>query len=149
MKNLFSTFIIFIALSSFAMASTGEAITSQTSESIYEILSRVLSVQTTYSQASNLDAKVVELTGGDGLNSTRVVILFNSGNLEDKIFALDTLLFSVDRIFFVEANTLLINYTQDSINKEGENIQVKKSLTIKVQRDVAGELTNNAVVTYL
>lgn len=149
MKNLFSTFIIFIALSSFAMASTGEAITSQTSESIYEILSRVLSVQTTYSQASNLDAKVVELTGGDGLNSTRVVILFNSGNLEDKIFALDTLLFSVDRISFVEANTLLINYTQDSINKEGENIQVKKSLTIKVQRDVAGELTNNAVVTYL
>jgi hypothetical protein len=132
-------------------AFAGEVLTAEKSDSQLQILDLVVSVKTTYSKSSELEAKVVELLGGDGMNPTRMVLVFNNGYDGSKVFELGTMMYEVTRITFSDIDTVVINFTQDSFdNADDMNpIQVKKSIQVKAIRDSKGQLTDKAEITEL
>lgn len=142
-------FIAILLFSILSISSFADTINAEKQGSSLEVLDRVVALTSTYSRASGLEAKVIELLGGDGYNPTRMVVVFNDG-YDSKIFELGTMLYSVDRITFSDIDTLVINYTQDTIEVDsGDAAQVKRSLQIKILRDSKGQLTDNAITTDL
>lgn len=124
----------------------------KSNESALEILDLVVDVHSTYSQASGLQAKVVELLGGDGMNPTRMALVLSTGYGEaSQVYMLETMLYSVTRVTFLAVDTIVVNYLQDSFdNIEDMNpIQVKKSLKIKALRNSHGELSGEIELTEL
>jgi len=143
-----------IVLLSLAMLSFGSfaasEIKAESNDSSLKILELVVGMKATYSKASELDAKVIELLGGDGMNPTRMVLVLNSG-YDSKTFELGEMLYKVDRITFSDIDTIVINYTQDSFDNMDDmnQIQVKRSMEIKVVRDSKGQLSDKIVVKNL
>lgn len=149
-----------IVLLSLAMLSFGSfaatEISAVASDSSLKILELVVGIKSTYSKSSALDAKVVELLGGDGMNPTRMVLVLNSG-YDSKTFELGEMMYQVDRITFSDIDTIVINYTQDTFGDLGnmddlddyEQIQVKRSMEIKVVRDSKGQLSDKIIVKNL
>nr|BDT29848.1 hypothetical protein BHI3_33140 [Bacteriovorax sp. HI3] len=109
-----------------------------------KILDLVIGVQQTYSVTSELQAKVVEILAGDGMNATRMILVLNTGYQDSKVFELDEMMYEVKRIVFLAKDVIVINYVQDSFDDaEAMNpIQVKKSITIKVLRNADGTLAD-------
>lgn len=107
------------------------------------ILDLVVGVKQTYSRASELEAKVVEILAGDGMNPTRMVLVLGTGDPmeENRIFELGEMMYEVTRITFTDIDEVLINYTQDNFDEEGNTILVKKSMKIKVLRKADRTLT--------
>ncbi len=141
---------IAIALTAFQSFATDRV--QKSNETSLEILDLVVDVHSTYSEASNLQAKVIELLGGDGMNPTRMALVLSTGYGEaPHVYMLDTMLYSVTRVTFLAIDTIVVNYLQDSFdNIEDMNpIQVKKSLQIKVLRNSNGELTGAIDLTEL
>ncbi|MDD4976279.1 MAG: hypothetical protein PHY93_18115, partial [Bacteriovorax sp.] len=97
----------------------------------------------TYSTTSELEAKVVELLGGDGMNPTRMVLVLSTGNPmeENRIFELGEMMYEVKRITFLDKDLIVINYTQDTFDQNDNTIQVKRSIKIQVLRSSNGELS--------
>ncbi|MBP9681112.1 MAG: hypothetical protein KBD76_06880 [Bacteriovorax sp.] len=112
-------------------------------DSNLQILDLVIGVKQTYSQTSELEAKVIELLGGDGLNPTRLVLILGTGNpMEEKrIFSLGVAVYEVTRITFLDKDLIVINYFQDDIDEEGKTSTVKRSMKIQVLRQASGELS--------
>jgi hypothetical protein len=108
-----------------------------------KILDLVIGVKQTYSQTSELEAKVIELLGGDGLNPTRMVLVLGTGNPmeENRIFSLGVPMYEVTRITFLDKDLIVINYLQDNIEEDGKNTIVKRSMKIQVLRQENGELS--------
>lgn len=124
----------------------------KSSESSLEILDLVVDVHSTYSESSNLQAKVVELLGGDGMNPTRMALVLSTGYGEaPHVYMLETMLYSVTRVTFLAVDTVVINYLQDSFDniEDMNQIQVKKSLQIKALRKSNGELSGEIELTEL
>ncbi len=121
----------------------GEVLKSENSNSELNILDLVVDIHQTYSKSSELNAKVVELLGGDGMNPTRMVLILNTG-YETKIFNLSQMMYKVDRITFSEIDTIVINYTQDDFDNidDMNPIQVKKSIELKVKRNSDSSLSD-------
>lgn len=143
-----------IVLLSLAMLSFGSfassEIKAESSDSSLKILELVVGIKSTYSKSSELDAKVVELLGGDGMNPTRMVLVLNSG-YDSKTFELGEMMYQVDRITFSDIDTIVINYTQDSFDNMDDmnQVQVKRSMEIKVVRDSKGQLLDKIIVKNL
>ncbi len=131
-------------------------IKAESNDSSLKVLELVVGIKSTYSKSSELDAKVVELLGGDGMNPTRMVLVLNSG-YDSKTFELGEMMYQVDRITFSDIDTIVINYTQDTFGDLGnmddlddyEQIQVKRSMEIKVVRDSKGQLSDKIIVKNL
>lgn len=144
--------ILAIAIALTALQSFATDRVQKSNETSLEILDLVVDVHSTYSEASNLQAKVIELLGGDGMNPTRMALVLSTGYGEaPQVYMLDTMLYSVTRVTFLAIDTIVVNYLQDSFdNIEDMNpIQVKKSLQIKVLRNSNGELTGAIDLTEL
>lgn len=140
-KFVLGLVLVLASLSSFA-----GNIEAEKSES-FDILTRVMAVHDTSSQASGLDAKVVELLAGDGMNPARIAVVFDGGFENSKVFVLDTMLLSVSRITFSAIDTVTINYLQETYDDVSDlPIKVKKSLQIKVKRNENSELADSAEV---
>lgn len=139
MKKFILAFLFSISLSC-SLAS--EVIQSSNNENI-RILDLVVGLQSTYSQTSQLDAKVFELLAGDGLNPVRLALVLGSGDphQENRIFELNERVYSVKRITFAAKDLIVINFTQDTFDSNDEVIQVNRSLKILVLRNETGELT--------
>ena len=107
------------------------------------ILDLVVGIKQTYSKASGLEAKVVELLAGDGMNPTRMVLVLGTGDptQENRIFELGEMMYEVTRIAFTDIDQILINYTQDSFDEHDNQIQVKKAMKLQVLRDAQGTLS--------
>jgi hypothetical protein len=140
--------LLFSLLSLSVFAS--EIVVSNKDENL-SVLDLVISVKSTYSQSSELQAKVVELIAGDGMNPTRMVLIFSTGNpdAENKIFELPTMMYEVKRITFSNIDELVINFTQDTFDQNDNTITIDRSIKINVFRDNEGELTNEIKVTSL
>lgn len=112
-------------------------------EDTLRVLDLVVGVKQTYSRASELEAKVVELLAGDGMNPTRMVLVLGTGNPmeENRIFELGEMMYEVTRITFTDVDQILINYTQDNFDQDGNTIQVKKAMKIQVLRNAKRELS--------
>ncbi len=141
--------LLSLSLLSFGAFAATE-IKAESNESSLKILELVVGIKSTYSKASQLDAKVVELLGGDGMNPTRMVLVVNSG-YDSKTFELGEMLYSVDRITFSDIDTLVINYTQDSFDNVDDmnQVQVKRSMEVKIVRDSKGQLTDKVLIKNL
>lgn len=137
------TFILALALALASVTSFAETkIEASTGE--MQVLDLVVGIQQTYSQTSELQAKVVELLAGDGMNPTRMVLILNTGYNDSKIFELQEMMYSVKRITFLAKDVIVINYVQDNFDnmEEMNPIQVNKSITIQVLRNADGTLAN-------
>lgn len=135
--------VLTLSISAFASSK----VTASTDSSM-DILDLVVDVHQTYSATSGLNAKVVELLGGDGTNPTRMALVLNSGIGEKaKVYFLDyIMMYKATRITFLAKDVIVVNYLQDSF--EGEDltvVQIKKSLKITVQRDAKGQLTDEII----
>ncbi|AUN99666.1 hypothetical protein DOM21_02475 [Bacteriovorax stolpii] len=137
------SFILAIALA-FSTASFANDSIEASNASELKILDLVIGVQQTYSVTSELQAKVVEILAGDGMNATRMILVLNTGYQDSKVFELDEMMYEVKRIVFLAKDVIVINYVQDSFDDaEAMNpIQVKKSITIKVLRNADGTLAD-------
>jgi hypothetical protein len=141
--------VIFLSLmSSFSVFAKTE-ISAENVDSELRILDLVVGVERTYSKASQLDAKIFEILAGDGLNPTRMILIFSNGMEDSKIFQLQELMYKVDRVVFSDIDTIVINFTQDSIDEEGNNIQLKRSIEVKIGRDTEGKLADKIFVKNL
>jgi len=123
-------------------AFSAETIPASKDENV-QVLQLVVGMKTTYSKASGLDAKVIELLAGDGMNPTRMVLVLNTGEMTEPtpIFDLGVMMYEVTRVTFTDIDELLINYTQDSFDENDNTIQVKKSMKIKILRNADRTLT--------
>jgi hypothetical protein len=136
--SLISIGLFFVSFHSYA----GEVLKSSDDQSL-NVLELVTDVHQTYSQTSGLEAKVVQILAGDGLNASRMVLVLNSGFGEAKnIFVLPHMMVSVKRITFSAKDTIVINYDQDGFEGTDLDKQVitSQSLQIKVLRNSKGEL---------
>lgn len=147
MKKLFISILLSVmATTSFA----GEILRSSTDKNL-NVLDRVISVKDTFSKTSALEAKMIELLSSEGMNPTRVVLILGTGNPmeENRIFELEMPVLAASKITFVKKDLLVINYTQDSFNDDGQNIIVKRSIRIKVLRNEAGSLSGKISISHL
>lgn len=139
MKNFAA--LLLLAFLSFT-AFSGETIPASKNEGL-NILDLVVNIQKTYSKSSQLEAKVVEVLAGDGMNPTRMILILGTGDMTEpsRIFELGTMMYEVTRVTFTDIDEILINYTQDDFDQNDNTIQVKKSMKIKVLRNTDGTLT--------
>lgn len=123
-------------------AYSAETIPATKDENI-RVLDLVVGIKQTYSKASELEAKVIELLAGDGMNPTRMVLVLGTGNPmeENRLFELGEMMYEVTRVTFTDIDEILINYTQDNFDENDNTIQVKKSMKIKVLRNADRTLT--------
>lgn len=137
-KILIASFLILLSLSSYA----DETLQSSKDQGLI-VLDLVVGIHQTYSTTSELEAKVVELLGGDGMNPTRMVLVLSTGNPmeENRIFELGEMMYEVKRITFLDKDLIVINYTQDTFDQNDNTIQVKRSIKIQVLRSSNGELS--------
>jgi len=133
--------LLLLSLLSFS-AFSAETIPASQDENI-RVLDLVVGIKQTYSKASELEAKVVELLAGDGMNPTRMVLVLGTGDPMEgnRIFELGEMMYEVTRITFTDIDEILINYTQDTFDQNDNTIQVKKSMKIKVLRNADRSLT--------
>lgn len=134
-----------MAIALMVSAATFANETIEASKGELQVLDLVVGVHQTYSATSELQAKVVELLGGDGMNPTRMVLVLNTGYHDSKVFELQEMMLSVRRITFLAKDVIVVNYVQDSFdNADDMNpIQVNRSVTIKVLRNADGTLADN------
>lgn len=139
MKSLIMAIALMVSAATFANE------TIEASKGELQVLDLVVGVHQTYSATSELQAKVVELLGGDGMNPTRMVLVLNTGYHDSKVFELQEMMLSVRRITFLAKDVIVVNYVQDSFdNADDMNpIQVNRSVTIKVLRNADGTLADN------
>ncbi|NOT78158.1 MAG: hypothetical protein HOP07_04050 [Bacteriovoracaceae bacterium] len=142
------SFIMFLALTLSFSTFANTTVTAEENNSELQILDLVVGVTQTYSKTSELNAKVVEILGGDGMNPTRMVLVLSTGYEDTKIFNLDPMFYSVTRIVFLAKDVVVINYLQDSFDNDVDmnTIQVKKSITIQVLRNADGTLANEVKI---
>ena len=138
MKALIFLLSLMFCVSSFA----AETIEAELPDSQFQILDLFFVVKKTYSQTSELNAKVIELLGGDGMNPTRMVLVLSTGYHDTKMFTLGEMMYEVTRIVFLAKDVVVINYTQDSFDENDNQIQLKKSVTIKVLRNADNTLAD-------
>jgi|GEM_PF-757669 len=145
-KIVFVFLLSLISLSLFAK----DVVKSESANSELNILDLVVDIHQTYSKSSELSAKVIEILGGDGMNPTRMVLVINTG-YESKIFNLNQLMYKVDRITFNGIDSIVINYTQDDFDNMDDmnQVQVKKSIEIKVKRNVDKSLSDEIELSVL
>lgn len=143
MKNI----IIFLLIS-FSAATFAESKIEASNGSELQVLDLVVGVHQTYSKTSELEAKVIEILVGDGMNATRMVLILNTGYQDTKIFELEEMMVGVRRITFLAKDVVVINYIQDSFdNADDMNpIQVNRSVTLQVLRNIDGTLANEIKV---
>lgn len=140
MKSL----IMALALALSSMAYAGSEIESSKGE--LEILSLVVGVKQTYSKTSELEAKVVEILAGDGMNASRMVLVLNTGYHDVKVFELSEMMVEVKRVTFLAKDLIVINYTQDSFDENENQVVLKKSVTIKVNRNADNTLADSITI---
>lgn len=119
-----------------------------------QVLDLVVGIHQTYSKSSGLEAKAIELLGGDGMNPTRIVLVLRDSNVYTQgaqMYELQTMLYKVTRITFLDIDTIVINYIQDSFDNADDmnQIQIKKSMKIKALRNADKTLSGEVVVTDL
>jgi hypothetical protein len=136
------TLILALALTLSTGAFASATVEANKTESALQILDLVVGVKTTYSETSKLEAKVVELLAGDGVNALNLALVLSSGRGETpRVFSLSPMTSGATRITFLAKDLIVINYTQDSFKGEDATpIVVKESLTIKVLRNADGSL---------
>lgn len=136
--------LILAALMSLSAVSFADTtIESANNDSELSILSLVVGVKQTYSVTSGLDAKVIELLAGDGMNATRMALVLNTGYGDMKVFELGEMMVSAKRITFLAKDLIVINYTQDSFDAEENQVVVNKSVTIQVLRNADNTLADS------
>lgn len=151
MKNLIALVLLtFFSLTTFAQ----EKVSKLEENNEFQILDLVLGIHQTYSKSSGLEAKAIELLGGDGMNPTRIVLVLRDSNdyfSGAHMYELGTMLYKVTRITFLDVDTIVINYLQDSFDNvdDTKQIQVKKSMVIKALRGVDKRLTGEITVNEL
>ena len=131
---------IFLTMSISAHASTVTA----TEDSSLNILSNIVELQLVSNE--KISAKIFSIVGGDGLNPTRIIITFETGNDDHKIFELETPLYSVDSFELKNNDTLILVVIQDSFDINDEVIQIKKTITVTAHRNSKGDLTDKITV---
>ncbi len=142
MKALLIAALLSLSAASFADAT----VTAENSDSQIAVLDLVVGVHQTYSQTSGLQAKVVELLAGDGMNATRMVLTLNTGYNDSKVFELGEMMVEVTRITFLAKDVIVVNFTQDSFDENDNQIVVKRSLTIKVNRNADNTLADSITI---
>lgn len=137
-KILSALLVVFLSFSAFS----SEIVSSSKDES-FRVLDLVVGVKRSYSGASSLEVKVIELLAGDGFNPTRLVLILSTGNPYEKnrIFELDAMVNELTRVTFTGIDQILLNYTQDTFDQDGNDVKVKKSMKIQVLRNARGELS--------
>ncbi len=138
--------IIAALLSLSAVSFADTTIEAHPQDSDLSILDLVVGVKQTYSVTSELQAKVVELLAGDGMNATRMVLTLNTGYNDSKVFELGEMMVEVKRIVFLAKDVIVINFTQDSFDANDNQILVNRSITIQVQRNADGTLADSIKV---
>lgn len=114
-----------------------------------QILDLIVGVKQTYSKSSGLEAKVIEVLAGDGMNPTRMIlVLRDAETYQAHMYELSVMMYQLTRITFLDIDTIVINYVQDTFdNVDDMNvIQVKKSLKIKALRDADKNLSGEISV---
>lgn len=142
MKSL----ILAIVLSFSATAFAANSYSVEASEEL-SILSRIVGVQSTYSQASGLEARVFEVLAGDGMNAVRMAVVFSDGMGSSYGFMLDEMVRKVTRITFLAIDTVVVNYVQETFDANDNVIEVKRSVTIKVDRFSDGSIADSITVS--
>lgn len=124
-----------MAFTSMAFAEVKSSDIKATDDKNLSVLDLVVGVNQTYSKSAGVDAKVLELLGGDGLNPTRMILILSNGrpDLGSRIFELGEMMLQVKRITFLSKNEIVINYTQHDIDPKDDSdfIIVNRSLTIE------------------
>lgn len=141
MKALIVAALLSLSAVSFAQTT----IEASNEDSQVSILQLVVGVKQTYSKTSELEAKVVELLAGDGMNATRMALVLNAG-YGAKVFELSEMMVEVKRITFLAKDLIVINYTQDTFDTEDNQILVNKSITIQVVRNTDNSLADSIKV---
>lgn len=108
-----------------------------------KILDLIVGVKLTYSQTSQLEAKVVEILAGDGMNPTRMFLVLGTGNPMEKnrIFDMGEMMAEATRITFLDKDLIVINYIQDNLDQNGDPVQEKHTMKIQILRNGSGELS--------
>ena len=138
---ILSSFLILLSFGQVSYAS--ESIEASTDDSV-KILDLVIGVHQTYSTASELEAKVIEILAGDGMNHTRMILILNTGYQDTKIFELGVMMSSVSRVVFLNSDVIVINYVQNDFDNMDDMNQVEKnrSISIQVLRNADGTLSD-------
>lgn len=145
MKKIFIA-LMALTMSVSALAGEKQTVSAETTSG-YQLLDLVVGIKSTYSKTSELEAKVIELLGGDGMNPTRMALTLNTGiHGDSKVFMLDSIMMSeVTRITFLAKDVIIVNFNYDTFDfSSGDEKQIvaKGSLKINVKRTVNGELSD-------
>ncbi len=145
MKKLFIA-LMALTMSVTALAGEKQTVSAETTSG-YQLLDLVVGIKSTYSKTSELEAKAIELLGGDGMNPTRMALALNTGiHGDSKVYMLDTVMMSeVTRITFLAKDVIVVNFNYDTFDfSSGDEKQIvaKGSLKITVKRAASGELTD-------
>ncbi len=138
--------LILAALLSLSAVSFADTIEAHNKDSELSILDLVVGVHQTYSVTSGLEAKVIEILAGDGMNASRMVLVLNTGYQDTKIFELSEMMVGVRRVVFLAKDVIVVNFTQDSFDQDDNQVILNKSITIKVKRNADNTLANTIEV---
>lgn len=142
MKSL----MLFILMSFSAVSFANTTVQAEGADSSSIILEVVQGIHQKYSPSAELEAKVVELLVGDGMNATRMVLVLKNGYGDSKVFELGEMIEEVQAVRFTSNNLVTIYYKQTTFNGNDEAVIVERNLTVKVAKNADGSLSDSLTV---
>ncbi|MEA9355191.1 hypothetical protein SHI21_03220 [Bacteriovorax sp. PP10] len=110
------------------------------------VLGLVVTQYSTYSETSGLEAKVVELLVGDGMNATRMALVVADGMGTSHVFELPEMMYEVKKVEFVGLDLIKVTYIQETFDADENTIKVEKSIKVQALRFKDGSLSDSIKV---
>lgn len=107
------------------------------------VLGLVVTQYSTYSETSGLEAKVVELLAGDGMNATRMALVVADGMGTSHVFELPEMMYEVKKVEFVGKDLIKVTYIQETFDAAENTIKVEKSIKVQALRFKDGSLSDS------
>lgn len=137
MKSLILFALLTISSLSFAQSSFIDA------REDFAVLGLVVTPLSTYSEANSLQASVVPLLTGDGMNAITMALVVSDGMGSSYVFELNERVYEVTRVTFSGVDTITVTYVQNSLDAAGNVVKVKGSVTVQALRFKNGTLSDS------
>lgn len=107
------------------------------------VLGLVVTQYSTYSETSGLEAKVVELLVGDGMNALRMALVVADGMGTSHVFELPEMMYEVKKVEFVGKDLIKVTFIQETFDAAENTIKVEKSIKVQALRFKDGSLSDS------
>lgn len=137
MKSLILFALLTISSLSFAQSSFIDA------REDLAVLGLVVTPHSDYSEANRLQASVVPLLTGDGMNAITMALVVSDGMGSSYVFELNERVYNVTSVNFTGVDIITVDYVQNSLDAAGNAVKVKGSVTVQALRYKNGTLSDS------